>query len=253
MTSIQETVLVTGVTRGIGAQLLSQLLARGNTRIIAGVRDLNADSAKSLLNQSQTNKNLIVVKIDSESQTDPRDAANILRGQHGIDHIDLIIANAGISTDWSSVLEVKPENLLHSVNVNVVAPLLLFQAFEPFLIKSNNPRILFVSTAIASLGMATQIPWNSTTYGGSKVALNFLARRISIEHPHITSTTLHPGLVKTDMSSSLESDVSKALAEGRAILPDASARAILKLADEAKINTHSGRFFDAPSGQELPW
>ncbi|KAK9422375.1 putative NAD(P)-binding protein [Seiridium unicorne] len=253
MPSTQEIVLVTGVTRGIGAQLLDQLLARQNTKVIAAVRDLNAAATKRIVKQSQTNQNLIVVKIDSEVQTDPQNAARVVRDQHGIDHIDVIIANAGVAADWAPVLQIKPEDIQRSMNINVLASILLFQAFEPLLSKSANPRMLFVSTAGGSLSLAPQMPFHCATYGSSKAALNFIAVRIAIEHPAITSLTLHPGMVETDMATNAHAANKLDFAESGAISPEQSARAILKLADDAKVETHSGKFFDAQSGSELPW
>ena len=96
MSSSQQTVLVTGVTRGIGAEMLAQLRARKDTRIIAGVRNLEAPAAKNLI--AQADKNLIVVKLDSESDTDAKDAAKKVQEEYGVDHVDLVIAIAGILT-----------------------------------------------------------------------------------------------------------------------------------------------------------
>lgn len=257
MSSTQQTVLLTGATRGIGAELLAQLLARKDTRVIAGVRSLKAAAGEKLIAQSRSNKNLIVVQLDSESETDAQKAARTVQEDHAIDHVDLVIANAGILGDTAALIDVKAADFLHSVNVNAVSPLLLFQAFEPLLSKSSNPRILFVSTAVASLGLQRQLPYKATTYGSSKAALNYVALRAALEHPNITSVALHPGLVQTDMadtaSKALGTDIAKAVESGDAILPVDSAKAILKLADEAVNETHSGKFFHAPAGTELPW
>ncbi|KAH8660155.1 aflatoxin biosynthesis ketoreductase nor-1 [Xylariales sp. PMI_506] len=252
-----ETVLVTGVTRGIGAQILAQLLARDNTRVIAGVRSLDSAPSKKLIEKSASNKNLIVVKLDSESDTDAQDAAARIQSEHGIDRVDVVILNAGIATDFSPVLEVKAADVRQTMNVNLVSAILLFQAFEPLLARSANARVIFVSTAIASLALQRSLPYKGTSYGSSKAALNFLASRVAIEHPNITAVAVHPGLVQTDMAAvamdAIGGDIEKAVEGGDAITPEASARAILKLADEATNETHSGKFFHAPAGTELPW
>jgi norsolorinic acid ketoreductase len=257
MSSSQQIVLVTGVTRGIGAELLAQLLARKDTLVIAGVRSLKAAASEKLIAQSKSNKNLIVVQLDSESDTDAQAAARTVKEEHGIDHLDLIIANAGVLQDTSLLVDVKADDFRTSMNINVVSPILLFQAFEPLLSKGTNPRVLFVSTAVASLGLQRQLPYKATTYGSSKAALNYVALRVALEHPNITAITLHPGLVATDMATtattSLGVDLDKAVEKGEAIRPADSAKAILKLADEAVNETHSGKFFNAPTGDELPW
>lgn len=255
----QEIFLVTGVTRGIGAQILAQLLARQNTKVIAGVRDLNASAAIKLIEQSQTTHKdrLVVVQIDAESETDAAAAARALQEQHGIQHVDVVIANAGIATDWRPIKQVKPEDVATSSRINVAAPILLFQAFEPLLVKSANPRILFVSTGAASFGLAHLISFNNATYGSSKAALNYVVVRIAKEHPDITALSLHPGTVHTDMAvaahESVGVSIEERVAKGEAITAETSAAGIIKLADDARRETHSGKFFDAVSATELPW
>jgi norsolorinic acid ketoreductase len=257
MASQQQIVLVTGVTRGIGAALLAQLLARKDTRVIAGVRSLKSAASEKLIAQSESDSNLIVVQLDSESDTDASEAARTVQEKHNIDHLDLIIANAGIAGGGDALIDVKANQFRNILNVNVVSPLLLFQAFQPLLSKGYNPRILFVSSSVGSISRQRQIPFRTTTYGCSKVALNFVAVRVATEYPNITSVTICPGQVKTDMATAVTKahgiDIDAVVQSGGAWLPVDSAKAILKLADEAVNETHSGKFFDTFTGTELPW
>jgi len=246
--------LVTGANRGIGLEIVQQLASKEDNVVIAGVRDPSTKAAKDLLRLS---KNVIVVKIDSSSDTDAFQAAKSLQAR-GINHLDVVVANAGISTDWKSAKDVQPEDLRTVLNVNVVGPLTLFQAFVPLLEKSPiTPKFLIVSSAIASMGFQRNLPYLATSYGASKAAVNFISLRIAIENPNIVSLALHPGLVVTEMAKSaqesLGQDIESSVSEGTAITPQQSAEGILKLAHESTLPSHSGKFFNATDGTELPW
>ncbi|UZJ55536.1 hypothetical protein CBS101457_004856 [Exobasidium rhododendri] len=247
------TYLVTGATRGIGAEIVKQLASVEENTIIAGVRDPSSQAAKDLLELSE---HLIVVKIDSHSDTDAYEAAKHLHSQ-GIDHIDVIVANAGMASDWKSARGVLAKDFLEVLNVNVIGSLHLFQAFAPLLDRSSSPKILFVSSAIASMGIQRSMPYLSSSYGTSKAAINFLSLRIALENSSIVSLSLHPGLVQTEMAAgaqlSLGKTIEGAVSEGAAISPAASAKGIIQLAHDARLDTHSGRFFNATDGSELPW
>lgn len=95
------------------------------------------------------------------------------------------------------------------------------------------------------------------TDGSSKAALNYVVVRIAKEHPDITALSLHPGTVHTDMAvaahESVGVSIEERVAKGEAITADTSAAGIIKLADDARRETHSGKFFDAVSATELPW
>jgi hypothetical protein len=83
---------------GIGKGLLSAYLSRPNHIVIAGLRDPTSASSKSLHDLPHgTNSKLIIVKIDSASDTDALAAMAILKSDHNITKLDIVTANAGIS------------------------------------------------------------------------------------------------------------------------------------------------------------
>lgn len=87
--------LVTGASRGIGRAYVTALLQRGdaanaNNTIIAAVRNPSDANAKSLFDIKPVNGNkLVVVKIDSAQDDDPKKAAEELKTKYGIDHLDV--------------------------------------------------------------------------------------------------------------------------------------------------------------------
>ena len=56
---------------------------------------------------------LIVVKIDSTSDTDPEAAVNELKPKYNIIKLDTVIANAALGTDWDTTSEATPSQAVH--------------------------------------------------------------------------------------------------------------------------------------------
>jgi norsolorinic acid ketoreductase len=113
-------------------------LARPNSVVIAAVRDPSSTSSKALYKlQLGNGSRLVVVKLDSLSDTDPKAAVSQIKSE-GIDRIDTVIANAGIANWYGPALEAPADVLREHYNVNAVAPLLLFQATWPLLERSSN-------------------------------------------------------------------------------------------------------------------
>ncbi|KAF2825875.1 short-chain dehydrogenase [Ophiobolus disseminans] len=248
------TYLITGANRGIGEGLTSTLLQRPNTTIIAAVRDVaKSKSALGSLPKGSGSK-LILVKLDSASESDPKEAIAQLQSEHGITSLDIVIANAGIGHSGTTIANTTVEALRDHINVNTIGPILLFQAVKPLLqaSKSGNPIFLAISTAIGSMGIQEHLaflPPKFSPYGLSKAALNWAVRRIHFDEPWLTAYVTHPGLVLTDMAASMDPDVDfKALG---AITIEESVEGMLKTLDKA--NRDIGGTFQNYDSTTLPW
>lgn len=188
---------------GIGKGLLTSYLSRPNHVVIAGVRDPTAASSKSLAELPHgENSKVIVVKIDSNSETDAKDAVASLKSAHNITKLDIVIANAGMGDVWGPAVAASASSMLEHYKVNVVGPLILFQAIIELLEASPNPKFIVLSSILASISFLENIPIGTTVYGSSKAALNFVTRRIYYEHPKIVALPIHPGWLQTEVSTS---------------------------------------------------
>ncbi|WVF69933.1 hypothetical protein IAT40_004717 [Kwoniella sp. CBS 6097] len=182
----QKTILITGANRGIGLALTETYHKKGY-RVIAAVRDVS--KAPKL-------DGVIVVKIDSASVTDPKEAVEQLRTQHGITHIDIVVANAGISSHYKAVKDVDLDAFEEHHIINVRGPLALFQAFYPLLNESGDKFIVISSLVAATT--PDHFP-NFTAYSSSKATVNYISRSIHFEEPNLISFTINPGWLDTDM------------------------------------------------------
>lgn len=84
--------LITGASRGIGRAYVTALLQRsnGNSTVVAAVRNPQDKNAQSLKDIKPADGNkLLVVKIDTVKEEDPKLAVEALKTEHGLERLDV--------------------------------------------------------------------------------------------------------------------------------------------------------------------
>jgi len=240
---------ITGASRGIGFGLAERYASRPDTLVFAGARDPSkADKLQQLAKQ---HKNVRIVQLAVTSDADHQAAAKQVEAEAG--RVDVLLANAGISSADASerVKNVALDGLREHLEVNTVGPIRLFDAFFSLLSRSSQPKFVVVSSTLGSVETSAKYPdFSVASYGASKAAVNFLTQRVHIEHPNIIAFPLCPGWVQTDMGNAGAATIG--LKEAPLTLKD-SVDGITKLVDEATRETHSGKYWSAPDGSNLPW
>ena len=174
--------------------MLEALIQRPNTTIIAGVRNLSHPTVKSFeALPTGAGSKVIPVIINSTDDSSAQKAIEVLKTQHGITKIDTVIANAGISNYYGPATVTPISEVRDHFEVNVVGTIVLFQATWPLLKLSPNPMFVALSTGIASIGDMETLPLPATAYGMSKVAVNYMVRKIHFENPELVAFVISPG------------------------------------------------------------
>lgn len=179
---------------GIGKGLVEAYLQRPNTTVIGSVRDRNNPGYAALKESpAAAGSRLILVSIDSSNLEDPAKAIKAVEAE-GIDHIDVAIANAGISPPPGPFASTPVADVTESLTVNAVSPFALFQAAKPLLDQSSRPVWLSMSSAAGSIGNLAEYQAHFLFgYGVSKAALNWTTMAISASNDHIIAYAVHPG------------------------------------------------------------
>lgn len=140
--NMSTVVLITGANRGLGKGMLERYLKLPNYTIIAANRNPDHPTSKELTKlPTAENTKLIVVKLDATVWQDAFDAVKELEA-HGIDHLDIVIANAGVCYIWPTVAEVKEKDIEAHMRPNVYGVVSLYQATRHLLKKSKKEPIL---------------------------------------------------------------------------------------------------------------
>jgi NAD(P)-dependent dehydrogenase (short-subunit alcohol dehydrogenase family) len=164
-------VLITGANKSIGFETARQLLAMGYF-VYLGSRDRrNGEEAVAKL-KGEGFENVKLLPIDVSDPT------SVTAARQEIDSLDVLINNAGISggfpqdtasTSVDTIRKVFDTNFFGVINVT--------QTFMDLLKQSETPRIVNVTSGLASLTLHSDPAWKyyavkGAAYGPSKTALN---------------------------------------------------------------------------------
>jgi len=220
------TYLVTGASRGIGAEIVRQLNARAD-RVIATVRSMDHAQALSPAR---------VLTLEATDQRSIDALAASLQGEP----IDVLINNAGVSSPSPSIASTDAAELARCFAVNATSPLMVAKALLPCLRASKRRQIVNVSTQLASI--ANNSGGSSYGYRASKTALNQLTVCLANElRPEgFTCIAIHPGWVQTDMGGP------------KAPLTPPQAVAFILATLDRLTPADSGRFLNY-DGAPMPW
>lgn len=231
-----QRVLVTGTNRGLGLELVRQLLARGD-RVIACCRHPGKALALTELAAAHPG-HLHVLPLDL---THERSIAEVAREAAALtDALDALINNAGMLVSNERFGSIAQKSLSDSFAANVIGPVLLTQALAPLLEQGTNPRVLSITSRLASIAGTQR--FGTPSYAMSKAALNMATRQLAaaLGERGITVFCASPGWVKTDMGG-----------DNAPLSAHDSAAGLLRVLDAASPAT-AGCFLDY-AGKELDW
>ena len=199
----QYTALITGGSKGIGADLGQRLIKRGYTvvSLSRGAPEWSHDA-------------LHHVEVDLTDAKATEHAAKDIASTHNITHL---IHNAGVIRP-NLVEEATTEDLTALTQIHLGAPLILLQACLPNMKANQFGRVLFNGSR-AALGVPTR-----TAYSATKAGIIGMARTWALELAQygITVNVVAPGPVQTDnfwdiipKGSEREAELAKRMPVGR--------------------------------------
>jgi NAD(P)-dependent dehydrogenase (short-subunit alcohol dehydrogenase family) len=198
--------LVTGANKGIGFEAV-KLLAQNGFFVYLGCRDLDKGiSAIEKLNAIGIDS-VQVVALDVTNESSVAAARKTIGEKTEV--LDVLINNAGISGGYpQSALTATLEQFKTVYATNVFGVVSVTQAFIDLLKKSAEPRIVNVSTAMASLSLAANpsVPGYDNklaVYQSSKSALNMYTINLAYElrDTAFKVNAVCPGWTKTDFTN----------------------------------------------------
>lgn len=127
--------------------------------------------------------------------------------------------------------------------VNTFGPLLLIQALLPNILDASNPKVAVMSSRMGSI--ADNSSGGQYAYRSSKAAVNaiFKSLAVDLKPKGVAVVLLHPGIVKTNMTTEVES--------GMGVEPAVAARDLWEVLKGKDLES-SGRWWHR-NGEELPW
>jgi NAD(P)-dependent dehydrogenase (short-subunit alcohol dehydrogenase family)/catechol 2,3-dioxygenase-like lactoylglutathione lyase family enzyme len=186
--STNNTILITGASRGLGLALARTLAQQGWTLIITARGAEALEAARRELAQQTA-----VVAIAGDV-SDPTHRADILRAAEAVGGLDAVVNNAGIlgPSPQPSLLDYPLEILEEVYRANVIAPLGVLQAVRHTL--RDGARIINITSDAA---VQPYEGWGG--YGSSKAAFEQLSAILAAENPAWKVYWVDPGDMRTQM------------------------------------------------------
>ncbi|KAK4201037.1 hypothetical protein QBC40DRAFT_224444 [Triangularia verruculosa] len=265
--------LVTGANRGIGLAVIYLLAARPNTTVLATARSLPTDDDN---NQSSVfssivcheSSSLIPILLD---ETKPAISSSTLPARlssAGIEHINIVIANAGTATNgFKSVFDTTEEDYRNDFEVNTLGPIRLFKGIHGLLekgaeVSGQESKFVVVGSSVGSTGGLVTAEGEMEggmlvcgSYGLSKAGVQWWVMKLRAElkgkggEGKVVVGVVHPGWVKTEMGQGLADAVG--FRAGPPLGVEESATGVVEQVDKLTME-NSGQFWRWDGGV-LPW
>ncbi|CAE7213639.1 hypothetical protein PTNB85_07025 [Pyrenophora teres f. teres] len=244
--SEEMVVILSGASRGIGQTIAHHLLTHTQHNILVTAR-----SAPPLL-ALESQYGSARVSVLTGDLADERIAVRAVEmAVEKWGRLDSVVVNHGSLGPVKRVGEASVGEWRRTFDGNVFGALGLIQASLPHLRRSSNPRIILTSSG------ASVTPYQSWgAYGAGKAVLNHLAATLAVEEPNITTISIRPGVVDTEMQREIREVHAESMSEkdrekfsglktsGGLLRPEQPGHVIAKLAvaEGDEIKGFSGRF-----------
>jgi len=223
-----QVALVTGASKGIGAAT-AQALAAAGAHVILTARDIKAlETVENAIHDAGGTATIAPMDL-LEQDAIPR-LAKAVAERWG--KLDILILNAGILPNLSPVQDIDLPGLNRALATNLLAPQALIAAFDPLLRRSDNARVIGLTTGVVARPRAF---WGA--YAATKAAFDVLLDCYAQEIRKITKirvAILNPGATRTAMRAKAMPGEDPNSIKG----PEAVAEAILTLLTEDFTSPH---------------
>jgi 3-oxoacyl-[acyl-carrier protein] reductase len=201
-----QVALVTGASRGIGAAIAQELVARG--LIVVGTATSDEGAARmgaALQAVSGAAAGCRGARLDvNDAQAAEALIETIIRAHGGL-HV--LVNNAGITRDMLA-MRLKDDDWDAVLDTNLKAVFRMSRAVMRPMMKQRYGRIISITSVVGAAGNPGQ-----ANYAAAKAGVAGMTRALARElgSRHITVNCVAPGFIETDMTAALAEDQHKAL------------------------------------------
>jgi short-subunit dehydrogenase len=229
-----KVVAITGAGSGIGRALAEELARRGAQLALSDVDETGL--AETVARCERSNVTVTPAALDVADRKAVFAWADYVAEQHGT--INMIVNNAGVALGASAAAQ-SIQDFEWVMNINFWGVVHGSQAFLPYLKASGDGHIVNISSVFGLVSIPTQSAYNASKFG-VRGFTDALRMELEIDDCGVSSTTIHPGGIKTNIARNARTDESMIVAGAHPdtfvaefdklarTTPDKAARQILK-------------------------
>ena len=189
-----ETVIVTGASRGLGRRFSYVLSAMGAKIILAARNKIKLQETENYIKES--GGECISIDIDVNNEESVIEAFKLGESKYG--NISILINNAGIAVSKSSINSTM-EEWDNVMSTNLRGVFMCAKIFANRLVENNSPgKIVNISSIAAEKVLGNYL----SSYCASKAAVSHLTRTLAFEYAkyNIQVNAIAPGYILTDLN-----------------------------------------------------
>jgi len=231
--------IITGSSQGLGKVIAKHYLREGANIVLCARSENELNATRAELAANFPSQKVLAKACDVSNETQVNDL--VAFGLRELGSLDILVLNAGIYGPRTTGYQDLDEDAWAQVlKTNVMAPLRFAAAMADVLAKGGMKKLAFVSSRMGSIG--ANDAGGAYIYRSSKAALNAVIKSFALDTRELglTSISLHPGWVQTDMGG-----------PSAAIDPTTSVTGMRAVIAKAQFSD-SGSFFNY-DGAALPW
>jgi len=195
--------IVTGASRGIGAEIADTLAAAGARVAGTATTEAGAQAIKDRLKAISAECTGEVLDVNDPEAT----AALLSRVNENLGVPTILVNNAGITRD-QILMRMKEEDWDDVIETNLRSVFRLSKACLRGMMKARTGRIISIASVVGAMGNAGQ-----TNYAAAKAGMMGFTRSLAREigSRNITVNVVAPGFIDTDMTRGLDEGQKAAL------------------------------------------
>ena len=193
---VNNVVVVTGGSRGIGAEIV-KTLANENYKVILNYNNSKEQAEKIQQELLEQGKEIEIIKADVSKK---EEAEKLIQfSLNKFNKIDILINNAGISQE-GLFTDVTEEEWQKIINTNLNSVFYCTQQALKYMIQKQQGCIINISSIWGETGASCEVAYSTT-----KAAINGMTKALAKEvgPSNIRVNAIAPGIIDTDMNKKL--------------------------------------------------
>jgi 3-oxoacyl-[acyl-carrier protein] reductase len=193
--------LVTGSSRGIGAEMIKAFGTRGAQCVVNYVTDAQGQNKADALGVAKELNEPLVVECDVTQPQQVEATMKQIQDQRG--GLDILVNNSGVISD-RTIKKMSPDEFESVIRVNLIGTFTVTQKAAAIL--RNGGRVINMSSVSGQMGLFGQ-----ANYSSSKAAIIALTKVSAREfaRQNITVNAIAPGFIDVGMSKGMPEEVTQ--------------------------------------------